>query len=124
MKALLPYPCTGKGTICNIFAEIGATTSLFPYDKRMFAYLKATDREEIGNLANELSDYLKADEGSEKYYDQIIEINLSELEPHVNSPYTPDLAWPISKFKNAVKENNYPEELKVRLIGSCTEFIL
>lgn len=112
--------CTGKGTICNMGAEIGATTSLFPYDKRMFAYLKATEREEIGNLANELSDYLKADEGSEKYYDQIIEINLSELEPHVNGPYTPDLAWPISKFKNAVKENNYPEELKVGLIGSCT----
>ncbi|MBS1552284.1 MAG: aconitate hydratase [Bacteroidetes bacterium] len=112
--------CTGKGTICNMGAEIGATTSLFPYDKRMFAYLKATEREEIGNLANELSDYLKADEGSEKYYDQIIEINLSELEPHVNGPYTPDLAWPISKFKAAVKENNYPEELKVGLIGSCT----
>jgi len=112
--------CTGKGTICNMGAEIGATTSLFPYDKRMFAYLKATEREEIGNLANELSDYLKADEGSEKYYDQIIEINLSELEPHVNGPYTPDLAWPISKFKDAVKENNYPEELKVGLIGSCT----
>ena len=112
--------CTGKGTICNMGAEIGATTSLFPFDKRMFAYLKATEREEIGNLANELSDYLKADEGSEKYYDQIIEINLSELEPHVNGPYTPDLAWPISKFKAAVKENNYPEELKVGLIGSCT----
>ena len=112
--------CTGKGTICNMGAEIGATTSLFPFDKRMFAYLKATEREEIGNLANELSDYLKADEGSEKYYDQIIEINLSELEPHVNGPYTPDLAWPISKFKDAVKENNYPEELKVGLIGSCT----
>lgn len=112
--------CTGKGTICNMGAEIGATTSIFPFDKRMFAYLKATEREEIGNLANELSDYLKADEGSEKYYDQIIEINLSELEPHVNGPYTPDLAWPISKFKDAVKENNYPEELKVGLIGSCT----
>ncbi len=112
--------CTGKGTICNMGAEIGATTSIFPYDKRMFAYLKATEREEIGNLANELSDYLKADEGSEKYYDQIIEINLSELEPHINGPYTPDLAWPISKFKDAVKENNYPEELKVGLIGSCT----
>ena len=112
--------CTGKGTICNMGAEIGATTSLFPFDKRMFAYLKATEREEIGNLANELSDFLKADEGSEKYYDQIIEINLSELEPHVNGPYTPDLAWPISKFKDAVKENNYPEELKVGLIGSCT----
>ena len=112
--------CTGKGTICNMGAEIGATTSLFPYDDRMFRYLKATGREEIGNLANNLKDYLKADEGSEKYYDEIIEINLSELEPHINGPYTPDLAWPISKFKDAVKENNYPEELKVGLIGSCT----
>jgi len=112
--------CTGKGTICNMGAEIGATTSLFPYDYKMFNYLKATVREEIGNLANELKDDLRADEGSEKYYDQIIEINLSELEPHVNGPYTPDLAWPISKFKDAVLENNYPEELKVALIGSCT----
>ncbi|MCB0729068.1 MAG: aconitate hydratase [Ignavibacteriae bacterium] len=112
--------CTGKGTICNMGAEIGATTSLFPYDDRMFAYLKATEREEIGILANEIRDYLKADEGSEKYYDQIIEIDLNTLEPHINGPYTPDLAWPISKFRDAVKENNYPEELKVGLIGSCT----
>ncbi|MBL8006621.1 MAG: aconitate hydratase [Ignavibacteria bacterium] len=112
--------CTGKGTICNMGAEIGATTSVFPYDEKMFRYLKATEREEVGKLANELKDYLKADEGSEKYYDQIIEINLSELEPHINGPYTPDLAWPISKFKEAVTENNYPEELKVGLIGSCT----
>lgn len=112
--------CTGKGTICNMGAEIGATTSLFPYDERMFAYLKATEREEIGNLANEIKDCLKADAGSEKYYDQIIEIDLNTLEPHINGPYTPDLAWPISKFREAVKENNYPEELKVGLIGSCT----
>lgn len=112
--------CTGKGTICNMGAEIGATTSLFSYDSRMFTYLKATEREEIGKLANELGDYLKPDAGSEKYYDQIIEINLSELEPHVNGPFTPDLAWPISKFKQAVLENGYPEELKVALIGSCT----
>ncbi len=112
--------CTGKGTICNMGAEIGATTSLFAYDERMFTYLKATEREEIGRRANELGDYLKPDAGSEKYYDEIIEINLSKLEPHVNGPFTPDLAWPISKFKQAVKENNYPEELKVALIGSCT----
>ncbi len=112
--------CTGKGTICNMGAEIGATTSLFAYDERMFTYLKATDREEVGRLANELGDYLKPDAGSEKYYDQIIEINLSELEPHVNGPFTPDLAWPISKFKQAVLDNGYPEELKVALIGSCT----
>lgn len=112
--------CTGKGTICNMGAEIGATTSLFGYDERMFTYLKVTEREEIGKLANELGDYLRPDEGSEKYYDQVIEINLSELEPHVNGPFTPDLAWPISKFKEAVKEKEYPEELKVALIGSCT----
>lgn len=112
--------CTGKGTITNMGAEIGATTSVFAYDDRMFTYLAATGREDVAKLANELGDYLKPDAGSEKYYDQIIEINLSELEPHVNGPFTPDLAWPISKFKDAVKENDYPEELKVALIGSCT----
>ncbi len=112
--------CTGKGTICNMGAEIGATTSLFAYDDRMFTYLKATEREEIGKLANELGDYLKPDAGSENYYDQVIEINLNELEPHVNGPFTPDLAWPISKFKQAVIEKDYPAELKVALIGSCT----
>lgn len=112
--------CTGKGTICNMGAEIGATTSVFPYDERMFRYLIATGREEIAKLADGLMDYFKPDEGSEKYYDEIIEIDLSTLEPHVNGPYTPDLAWPISKFKDAVKEQNYPEELKVGLIGSCT----
>lgn len=112
--------CTGKGTICNMGAEIGATTSLFAYDERMYTYLAATEREEVGKLANELGDYLRPDEGSEKYYDQIIEINLNELEPHINGPFTPDLAWPISAFKQAVKEKEYPEELKVALIGSCT----
>jgi aconitate hydratase A / 2-methylisocitrate dehydratase len=112
--------CTGKGTITNMGAEIGATTSVFPYDEKMFAFLEATGREEVGKLANELGDYLKPDKGSEKHYDQVIEIDLSKLEPHVNGPYTPDLAWPVSKFKEAVKENNYPEELKVALIGSCT----
>ncbi|MEO8211429.1 MAG: aconitase family protein, partial [bacterium] len=112
--------CTGKGTICNMGAEIGATTSLFPYDDRMFAYLLATEREEVAKLANGLKDYLKADSESETHYDEIVELDLSSLEPHINGPYTPDLAWPISKFKDAVKENNYPEELKVGLIGSCT----
>lgn len=112
--------CTGKGTICNMGAEIGATTSLFAYDKKMYEYLAATEREEVGKLANEIADYLRPDEGSDKYYDQIIEINLSELEPHINGPFTPDLAWPISKFAQAVKEKEYPEELKVALIGSCT----
>ena len=112
--------CTGKGTICNMGAEIGATTSLFAYDKKMYEYLAATEREEVGKLANEIADYLRPDEGSDKYYDQVIEINLSELEPHINGPFTPDLAWPISKFAQAVKEKEYPEELKVALIGSCT----
>jgi len=112
--------CTGKGTICNMGAEIGATTSLFAYDKKMYDYLAITEREEVGKLANEIADYLRPDEGSEKYYDQVIEINLDELEPHINGPFTPDLAWPISIFAQAVKEKEYPEELKVALIGSCT----
>ena len=111
---------TGKGTICNMGAEIGATTSLFPYDSRMAKYLSITGREEIAQLADELGNILKADEGSEKHYERIIEIDLSQLEPHVNGPFTPDLAWPISKFKDAVKENGYPQDLKVALIGSCT----
>jgi len=112
--------CTGKATICNMGAEIGATTSLFPYDKKMSDYLAATGRTEIAKLAGELSDYLKGDEGCEKYYDDIIEIDLSALEPYINGPFTPDLARPISEFKQAVIDNGYPEELKVGLIGSCT----
>ncbi len=111
---------TGKGTICNMGAEIGATTSLFSYDSRMSDYLIATERKEIAELANAMGDYLRPDAGSEKYYDKIIEIDLSKLEPHVNGPFTPDLSWTISKFKDAVKEKDYPEELKVALIGSCT----
>lgn len=112
--------CTGKGTICNMGAEIGATTSLFAYDKKMYDYLAITERKEVGKLANEIAEYLRPDEGSEQYYDQVIEINLSELEPHINGPFTPDLAWPISVFKQAVIDKEYPEELKVALIGSCT----
>src|SRR5476649_315701 len=116
--------CTGKGTICNMGAEIGATTSIFAYDDRMFTYLRATEREEIGKLANSLGDYLTGDPevyaNPEQYFDQVIEINLDELEPHVNGPFTPDLAWPISKFATAVKENNWPTKLEVGLIGSCT----
>lgn len=116
--------CTGKGTICNMGAEIGATTSLFPYDAKMAAYLGSTGREDLAELANGVAAELKADAdvavNPEKYFDQIIEINLSELEPHVNGPFTPDLAWPVSKLKEAAKENNYPEKLSVALIGSCT----
>jgi aconitate hydratase len=109
---------TGMGTICNMGAEIGATTSLFPFNDRMHDYLTATKRKEIGDFAKTYQKELKEDEGVE--YDQLIEINLSELEPHINGPFTPDLATPISKFKDAVKANKWPEELKVGLIGSCT----
>jgi aconitate hydratase len=116
--------CTGKGTICNMGAEIGATTSLFGYDHRMSDYLKATNRTEIANMANAMQEYLTGDSEvyaePEKYFDQLIEINLTELEPHVNGPFTPDLATPVSEFAKAVKENNWPEKLEVGLIGSCT----
>jgi len=110
--------CTGMATICNMGAEIGATTSVFPFNERMEEYLKATGRGEIAELAKQYKDLLKADEGCQ--YDQIIEINLSELEPHINGPFTPDLATPLSEFKKAVEKNGWPEELKVGLIGSCT----
>lgn len=99
-------------------AEIGATTSLFPFNDRMYDYLKATKRQQIGDFARSYAADLREDEGAE--YDELIEINLSELEPHINGPFTPDLATPLSKFKDAVKENKWPEELKVGLIGSCT----
>ncbi len=112
--------CTGKGTICNMGAEIGATTSIFPYDEKMSEYLRITGREEIADAADSIKDSLTYDEGSDKYYDSVIEINLSELEPYINGPFTPDLARTISEFKEAVKEYDYPEELKVGLIGSCT----
>ena len=116
--------CTGKGTICNMGAEIGATTSTFGYDKSMERYLKATGRKDVANLANKVKGELTGDadcyENPEKYFDQVIEINLSKLEPHINGPFTPDLAWPISQFAKAVKKNGYPEKLSVGLIGSCT----
>jgi aconitate hydratase len=105
-------------------AEIGATCSVFPYDEKMGAYLRATGREEVAALADGVREHLRPDEDiykdPAKYYDQLIEINLSELEPHVNGPFTPDLAWPISKFADAVKVNNWPQKLEVALIGSCT----
>jgi aconitate hydratase len=116
--------CTGKGTICNMGAEIGATTSTFGYDKSMSRYLKATGRANVARLADKVKKDLTGDPECyahpEKYFDQVIEINLSKLEPHVNGPFTPDLAWPISKFKKAVEKNNYPARLEVGLIGSCT----
>ncbi|KAL8740837.1 MAG: hypothetical protein Q9190_006503 [Brigantiaea leucoxantha] len=109
---------TGMGTICNMGAEIGATTSVFPFNDRMYDYLAATKRKEIGDFARSYAAELKEDKGAE--YDELIEINLSELEPHINGPFTPDLATPISQFKDAVETNKWPEELKVGLIGSCT----
>jgi len=116
--------CTGKGTICNMGAEIGATTSTFGYDASMHRYLKATGREEIAQLADSIAPYLNGDAevyaSPEKYFDQVIEINLSELEPHLNGPFTPDLATPLSKMKEAVAANGWPAKIEVGLIGSCT----
>ncbi|KAA8486714.1 aconitase [Arcticibacter tournemirensis] len=115
---------TGKATICNMGAEIGATTSIFGYDEKAEAYLRGTGRADIADLANEVREHLTGDDevyaNPEQYFDQVIEINLSELEPHVNGPFTPDLAWPISKFAEAVREHNWPAKLEVGLIGSCT----
>lgn len=110
--------CTGMGTICNMGAEIGATTSVFPYNHRMETYLKATGREQIAELANKHAAFLQSDSGAE--YDQLIELNLSELEPHVNGPFTPDLAHPISKLGSTAKEKGWPMDIRVGLIGSCT----
>jgi aconitate hydratase len=115
---------TGKGTICNMGAEIGATTSTFGYDKSMARYLKATGRGKVAAMCNKVADYLTGDAecyaNPEKYFDQVIDIDLSKLEPHINGPFTPDLAWPLSKFAAAVKKNKYPVKLEVGLIGSCT----
>lgn len=116
--------CTGKGTICNMGAEIGATTSVFGYDEKMGIYLRGTERAEVADLADDIAEHLTGDDevyaNPEKYFDQVIEINLSELEPHINGPFTPDLATPISEFAEAVKKNGWPEKLEVGLIGSCT----
>jgi aconitate hydratase len=110
--------CTGMGTICNMGAEIGATTSLFPFNNRMSDYLHATKRGEIAKYAESFSENLRADEGA--HYDEVIDIDLDKLEPHINGPFTPDLATPLSKFKATLLENEWPQELKVGLIGSCT----
>ena len=116
--------CTGKGTICNMGAEIGATTSTFGYDDAMERYLRATGREDVANLANGMRPYLTADaecyEAPEKYFDQVIEINLSTLSPHLNGPFTPDLATPVSEMKEQAKKNNWPLDVEWGLIGSCT----
>lgn len=116
--------CTGKGTICNMGAEIGATTSIFAYDPKMGEYLRGTDRGAVADAADAVAMHLRSDDevyaNPEAYYDQVIHINLDELEPHINGPFTPDLAWPISEFAKAVADNGYPETLEVGLIGSCT----
>jgi aconitate hydratase len=116
--------CTGKGTICNMGAEIGATTSTFGYDDSMSRYLRATGREAIAALADGIAQHLTADPevyaNPEQYFDQLIEINLDELEPHLNGPFTPDLATPISKMKEAAAANKWPTKVEVGLIGSCT----
>lgn len=115
---------TGKATICNMGAEVGATTSIFPFDEKSAIYLEGTGRKEVANAARNIIDHLKPDdevvENPEKYYDQLIEINLSELEPHINGPFTPDAAYSISEFADAVKKNDYPDKMEVGLIGSCT----
>ncbi|MBL7681825.1 MAG: aconitate hydratase [Flavipsychrobacter sp.] len=115
---------TGKGTICNMGAEIGATCSLFAYDEKMADYLRGTARADIAELANGVKEHLRPDAevyaDPAKFYDQLIEINLDELEPYVNGPFTPDLATPISKMAEVAKENGWPEDVEVALIGSCT----
>ncbi len=123
-EGALSLSCTGKGTICNMGAEIGATTSIFGYDEKMAAYLRGTERADIADLADKVAHHLTGDAevyaNPENYFDELIEIDLSTLEPQINGPFTPDLAWPISKFAAAVKENNWPSKLEVGLIGSCT----
>lgn len=123
-EGAIALSCTGKGTICNMGAEIGATTSTFGYDESMERYLRATGRNEVADLANGVKAHLTADPevyaDPNKYFDQVIEINLSELEPHLNGPFTPDLATPISKMKEAAAANGWPTKVEVGLIGSCT----
>ncbi len=116
--------CTGKGTICNMGAEVGATTSTFGYDQSMERYLRATGREDIADAANDVKEHLTADQevyqNPEKYFDQLIEINLDELTPHLNGPFTPDLATPVSEMSQVAKENQWPLKVEWGLIGSCT----
>ena len=116
--------CTGKGTICNMGAEVGATTSTFGYDESMERYLRATGRAAVADLANGVKEHLTADPevyaSPEKYFDQVIEINLNELEPYINGPFTPDRATPISQMAEVAKENGWPTKIEVGLIGSCT----
>ncbi len=123
-EGAISLSCTGKGTICNMGAEIGATTSTFGYDESMSRYLKATGRADVASLADGIKEHLTGDAevyaNPEKYFDEVIEINLSELEPYVNGPFTPDLATPISQLKAAAEKNGWPMKVEAGLIGSCT----
>ena len=116
--------CTGKGTICNMGAEVGATTSTFGYDESMERYLRATDRDDVADAANAVKQHLTADpevyQNPEKYFDQVIEINLDTLSPHLNGPFTPDLATPVAEMSKVAKENEWPLQVEWGLIGSCT----
>ena len=116
--------CTGKATICNMGAEVGATTSTFGYDESMDRYLRSTDRGDVADAANKIAAYLTGDDevytNPEQYFDQVIEINLTELEPHLNGPFTPDLATPISKMREEAIKNDWPLKIQYGLIGSCT----
>ncbi len=116
--------CTGKATICNMGAEVGATTSTFGYDESMDRYLRSTDRSDVADAANKIAAYLTGDDdvyaNPEQYFDQVIEINLTELEPHLNGPFTPDLATPISKMREEAIKNDWPLKIQYGLIGSCT----
>lgn len=115
---------TGKGTICNMGAEVGATTSIFAYDENMSKYLKATGRTEVADMADKIKEELRSDkevyENPEKYYDQVVEIDLTSLEPHLNGPFSPDIATPISRIKEVAEKNGWPLKVDVGLIGSCT----
>ena len=123
-KSLKIWVGTGKGTICNMGAEVGATTSTFGYDDSMERYLRATNRNDVADAANEIKDYLTADpevyENPEQYFDKVIEINLDELRPHLNGPFTPDLATPVSEMSDKAKNNDWPLKVDWGLIGSCT----
>jgi aconitate hydratase len=123
-EGALAMSCTGKGTICNMGAEVGATTSTFGYDESMDRYLRATGRADVADAANQVKANLTGDPevyaNPETYFDQVIEIDLSTLEPHLNGPFTPDLATPISKMAETAKKNDWPLQVEVGLIGSCT----
>jgi aconitate hydratase len=123
-EGAISLSCTGKGTICNMGAEIGATTSTFGYDESMEKYLRATGRADVADAANAIKEHLTGDAecyaDPAKYFDEVYEINLSELEPHINGPFTPDLATPLSKMKETLAANDWPRKISVGLIGSCT----